>query len=800
MAFRGRNSALQQLSEADGFGGFAGARLGNDTVQQVVEASDVIPNNTGTPYTLTIGGSETGVVNFAGDRDWFHVDLVAGQSYAFTMSSTGANPVADCFLELFNSSGQMIALDDDGGPATDSLLRFTATQSGTYYLSARAWEPDTGPTYTGTYSVTAALGPPQNPLDTINLHYTAPLSIDVYFATSGQTSGGVTASRDWSVLEVNAALLAMSTYSAVTPITFNRVFSSVGAEWVLTITNSLGTGVLGQFQTTGGVGYGAFAANGSGWNASGLAQGGLGFVTLIHEFGHGLGLAHPHDNGGDSEVMEGVLDAFDSYGTYGLNQGIFTTMSYNDGWPTRFGSFLNFGSQATPMGLDVGLLQQRYGVNPTTNSGNTSYALPVGNAAGTFFTTIWDTGGTDEIISFAADGATIDLRAATLLNQVGGGGYVSSVNQTNGGFTIANGVVIENARGWTGLDNLIGNAAANQLQGMDSNDTLEGLGGADVLDGGADIDTASHANATAGVTAILYAPAGNTGDAAGDTYISIENLRGSAFNDLLVGDNNANRLDGGAGNDQLGGEGGNDLVYGNDGNDQVWGGLGADQVAGDAGDDSVWGGPGADQVWGNDGNDALDGQEDNDNVWGGNGDDNIWGRDGDDALDGQAGQDSIEGNNGADRIWGGDGNDRLWGGDGDDVIDSGNGEDRLDGQGGNDRLFGLHGADTLWGGDGDDVLDGGIFDDLLVGGAGLDQLWGGSGNDVFWMETNWGVDIIYDFEHTGGDVIVFSWSGLTAGQLGYNYDSGNDLTSFWFAGNVLYVHGFADLTDVIVYG
>ena len=50
------------------------------------------------------------------------------------------------------------------------------------------------------------------------------------------------------------------------------------------------------------------------------------------EFGHGLGMAHPHDNGGSSEVMQRVTSEFGSYGLYGLNQGVYTTMSYNDGW------------------------------------------------------------------------------------------------------------------------------------------------------------------------------------------------------------------------------------------------------------------------------------------------------------------------------------------------------------------------------------------------------------------------------------------------------------------------------------
>src|SRR5262245_53731681 len=53
-------------------------------VQQINEPSDQIPGNASTPFTLAIGGSQTGVVNVVGDDDWFRVDLVAGQSYVFT--------------------------------------------------------------------------------------------------------------------------------------------------------------------------------------------------------------------------------------------------------------------------------------------------------------------------------------------------------------------------------------------------------------------------------------------------------------------------------------------------------------------------------------------------------------------------------------------------------------------------------------------------------------------------------------------------------------------------------------------
>ena len=97
------------------------------------------------------------------------------------------------------------------------------------------------------------------------------------------------------------------------------------------------------------------------------------------------------------------------------------------------------------------------------------------------------------------------------------------------------------------------------LSGLGGNDTLEGRGGADVLQGGQGFDRASYRHAPARVIADLAFPGANTGNAAGDSYNSIENLVGSSFNDTLRGNSEANVLTGRAGSDTLTGRGGNDI-------------------------------------------------------------------------------------------------------------------------------------------------------------------------------------------------------------------------------------------------
>lgn len=127
-------------------------------------------------------------------------------------------------------------------------------------------------------------------------------------------------------------------------------------------------------------------------------------------------------------------------------------------------------------------------------------------------------------------------------------------------------------------DVLKGAGGNDTLLGGGGNDTLFGGTGADRLDGGAGIDTASYAGAGTGVVVDLVTVSSNTGEASGDRFASIERVTGSNYSDNLRGNDLANLLGGGSGNDSLYGCGGNDTLLGGYGFDRLWGGSGTDRI------------------------------------------------------------------------------------------------------------------------------------------------------------------------------------------------------------------------------
>lgn len=267
----------------------------------------------------------------------------------------------------------------------------------------------------------------------------------------------------------------------------------------------------------------------------------------------------------------------------------------------------------------------------------------------------------------------------------------------------------------------------DELEGGPGFDRLDGGYGSDRLDGGPGDDWALYGTAPGPVSVTLPGGTASGGDGYGatDTFTSIEQLEGSAFDDRLVGDSGDNRIFAGGGNDTVLGRGGADSIRGFDGDDTVDGGPGDDpELAGDAGNDTVRGGGGNDQL--------SDGP----------GDDKVLGEGGDDVIEASEWDPDLGlGSIGADLLSGGPGRDtvRYW------YRDSGvtvtldgvrnDGPTGLDNVGGPaddvENLEGsLHGNDSLTGNDRANKIDGHGGDDTVAGAGGRDRIDGGAGKDT----------------------------------------------------------------------
>ncbi|NES22541.1 MAG: calcium-binding protein [Symploca sp. SIO3E6] len=373
------------------------------------------------------------------------------------------------------------------------------------------------------------------------------------------------------------------------------------------------------------------------------------------------------------------------------------------------------------------------------------------------------------------------------------------------------------------IENLVGTAFDDVLIGDNGNNWLRGNAGIDYFDGGEGIDTVNFTHENFAVNVDLSQNRATYIDDAGvevvETLINIENLVGTAFNDVLIGDDGNNWLQGNGGVDYFDGGEGIDIVsfkgkfaitadlsqghatYIDDAGveivetliniESLIGTAFNDRLIGDDGNNWFRGNGGADYIDGGEGTDIVifnekfaitaDLSQDRATYTNDAGVEVVKTLINIENLGGSIFDDILIGDNGNNVLFGSAGIDYFDGGAGIDTVNfayekyaitadlsqshatyiNDAGVEVVETLINIENLGGTAFDDILIGDDGSNVFNASKGDDLLTGGAGADKF-----NFSFFDQ---GIDTITDFNSTQGDRIQVSASsfggGLTLGML-----------------------------------
>ena len=172
-----------------------------DEQVSVSEGATDLPAGPATTGRVVVGGSATGTIGWAGDRDWIKVDLEAGKTYRFDLkgSATNDGTLADPYLHgIHDAGGQPIAgtTDDDSGAGNNSRVYFTPTEDATWYVAAGAYGTH-GYAYQGTYTLSVT---------EVTDDYAAGPATAGTVAVGGSVEGRIEPSgdEDWFAVELEA--------------------------------------------------------------------------------------------------------------------------------------------------------------------------------------------------------------------------------------------------------------------------------------------------------------------------------------------------------------------------------------------------------------------------------------------------------------------------------------------------------------------------------------------------------------------------------------------------------------------
>jgi len=305
-----------------------------------------------------------------------------------------------------------------------------------------------------------------------------------------------------------------------------------GADIVFMNTNDSGPGQAAAFIPEYGGKYkkidGDVYVNGNQPDNHDLYYGGYGQTTITHEIGHAIGLSHTGDYNATDSNGNPVQPTYAHDATFFQDTYQYSIMSYFNSGNSGARGYVNWATGGyyqtpqTPMVHDIAAAQALYGADLTTRTGNTVYGFNsnAGNAVYDFtvnknpFLSIYDAGGNDtlDLSAFTGDHEVLDLRP---------GAFSTAYNHGNA----------------TDLNAIWGTTFSQATWDA-------------IYDG-------------------RTSNPGFLSDNIGIAYNTIiENGKTGSGNDILQGNDVANVLDAGAGNDTLTGGLGNDTLIGGLGNDK----------------------------------------------------------------------------------------------------------------------------------------------------------------------------------------------------------------------------------------
>jgi len=111
-------------------------------ISALLALADDYSSSIGGAFTITVHQTVNGVIDYAGDLDYFGISLLASRTYQITLQSTFDN-----FLKFFSPTLSLLSSSDDA-IGRNAQITWTPSTPGVYYIEARALGTSTTGSYT----------------------------------------------------------------------------------------------------------------------------------------------------------------------------------------------------------------------------------------------------------------------------------------------------------------------------------------------------------------------------------------------------------------------------------------------------------------------------------------------------------------------------------------------------------------------------------------------------------------------------------------------------------------------------